>query len=82
MFPSICNCRGDATGHHEICTYASPSSDSLVSLSDIPYDFKAAYLFEWLLLLRIEEVIHLEFESIDVIPGERKEIFFFNFVTC
>jgi hypothetical protein len=36
---------------------------------------KAAYLFAWLLLLRIEEVIRLEFESIDVIPGERKEIF-------
>lgn len=32
---------------------------------------QAAYLFSWLLLLRIEEVIHIEFESIDVIPGER-----------
>jgi hypothetical protein len=36
---------------------------------------KAAYLFAWLLLLRIKEVIRLEFESIDVIPRERKEIF-------
>ena len=32
---------------------------------------QAAYLFGWLLLLRIEEVIRLNFESIDVVPGER-----------
>ncbi|KAF9488517.1 hypothetical protein BDN71DRAFT_1436092 [Pleurotus eryngii] len=29
-----------------------------------------AYLFAWLLMLRIEEVTHLKFESTDVIPGE------------
>ncbi|KAJ6613828.1 hypothetical protein B0H10DRAFT_1951220 [Mycena sp. CBHHK59/15] len=32
----------------------------------------AAYLFAWLLLLRFEEVIRLEFESINSIPGNRE----------
>ena len=39
---------------------------------------KAAYLFAWLLLLRIEEVIRIDFESIDIIPGERE----LNFCIC
>ncbi|KAJ6628166.1 hypothetical protein B0H10DRAFT_1940716 [Mycena sp. CBHHK59/15] len=34
----------------------------------------AAYLFAWLLLLRFEEVIRLEFESINSIPGNRFEV--------
>ncbi|KAF5383851.1 hypothetical protein D9615_003799 [Tricholomella constricta] len=32
----------------------------------------AAYLFAWLLLLRIEEVVRLEIGSIDIVPGERE----------
>ncbi|KDQ22200.1 hypothetical protein PLEOSDRAFT_1109321 [Pleurotus ostreatus PC15] len=32
----------------------------------------AVYLFAWLLMLRIEEVLRLEFNSIDMIPGERE----------
>ncbi|KAJ8496916.1 hypothetical protein ONZ45_g12254 [Pleurotus djamor] len=32
----------------------------------------SAYLFAWLLLLRIEEVLRLTFESIEVIPQERE----------
>lgn len=31
---------------------------------------QAAYLMAFLMLLRIEETIKLEFESIDIIPGE------------
>ena len=30
------------------------------------------YLFAWLLMLHIKEVVRLEFESIDKIPGERE----------
>ncbi|KAH7904816.1 hypothetical protein BJ138DRAFT_1018593, partial [Hygrophoropsis aurantiaca] len=30
------------------------------------------YLFAWLMMLRIEEVISIEFESIDFVPGERE----------
>ncbi|KII89592.1 hypothetical protein PLICRDRAFT_108342 [Plicaturopsis crispa FD-325 SS-3] len=33
----------------------------------------AAYLLAWLMLLRIEEAIHLKFESIDIIPGTSPE---------
>ncbi|KAG1858356.1 hypothetical protein DFJ58DRAFT_840397 [Suillus subalutaceus] len=33
-----------------------------------------AYLFAWLMLLRIEEVVTLEFTSVEVIPGERAYI--------
>ncbi|KAE9383034.1 hypothetical protein BT96DRAFT_1041444 [Gymnopus androsaceus JB14] len=32
----------------------------------------AAYLFAWLLMLRIDEALSLRFESIDKIPGERR----------
>ncbi|GLB45891.1 hypothetical protein LshimejAT787_3600030 [Lyophyllum shimeji] len=31
----------------------------------------AAYLLAWLMFLRVDEVVNLEFESIEVIPGER-----------
>lgn len=34
--------------------------------------YQTAYLFAFLMLLRIEEVVRLEFEGIDAIPGERK----------
>ncbi|KAJ7725791.1 hypothetical protein B0H16DRAFT_1332586, partial [Mycena metata] len=30
-----------------------------------------AYLLAWLMMLRIEEVVRLEFKSVDMIPGER-----------
>ncbi|KAG1800753.1 uncharacterized protein HD556DRAFT_1304768 [Suillus plorans] len=33
-----------------------------------------AYLFAWLMLLRIEEVVTLEFTSVEIIPGERAYI--------
>ncbi|KAG2737930.1 hypothetical protein P692DRAFT_20760388, partial [Suillus brevipes Sb2] len=33
-----------------------------------------AYIFAWLMLLRIEEVVTLEFTSIEIIPGERAYI--------
>ncbi|KAJ7123824.1 hypothetical protein C8R43DRAFT_899359 [Mycena crocata] len=33
-----------------------------------------AYLLAWLMLLRIEEVVRLEFKSVDVIPGEREYV--------
>ncbi|KAF7318186.1 hypothetical protein HMN09_00326800 [Mycena chlorophos] len=32
----------------------------------------AAYLIAWLMLLRVDEVVSLEFENIEHIPGERK----------
>ncbi|KAG1775337.1 hypothetical protein EV702DRAFT_973228, partial [Suillus placidus] len=32
----------------------------------------AAYLFAWLMLLRIEEVVTLKFASVEVIPGEHR----------
>jgi hypothetical protein len=38
------------------------------------FDQQAAYLLAWLMLLRIEEVVSLEFKSIDIIPGEREFI--------
>ncbi|KAJ7758785.1 hypothetical protein B0H14DRAFT_3598036, partial [Mycena olivaceomarginata] len=31
-----------------------------------------AYLLAWLMMLRVDEVIHLTFENIDKIPGERR----------
>ncbi|KAF8230492.1 hypothetical protein L208DRAFT_1423829 [Tricholoma matsutake] len=37
-----------------------------------------AYLFAWLLLLHIEEVIHVDFKSINIIPGEHE----FEFIDC
>ncbi|KAJ7453221.1 hypothetical protein FB451DRAFT_1050494, partial [Mycena latifolia] len=33
---------------------------------------QTSYLFAWLLLLRFEEVVRLEFESINMIPGNRE----------
>jgi hypothetical protein len=33
---------------------------------------QTAYLFAWLMLLRIEEVVTLEFTSVEIIPGERR----------
>jgi hypothetical protein len=33
---------------------------------------KAAYLLAWLMFLRVDEVVNLEFESIEIIPGERE----------
>jgi hypothetical protein len=35
---------------------------------------QAAYLLAWLMFLRVDEVVNLEFESIDIIPGEHESI--------
>jgi hypothetical protein len=35
---------------------------------------QAAYLLAWLMFLRVDEVVNLEFESIEIIPGERESI--------
>jgi hypothetical protein len=32
---------------------------------------QAAYLLAWLMFLRVDEVVNLEFESVEIIPGER-----------
>lgn len=38
--------------------------------------FQVAYLLAWLMMLRVDEVIHLTFENIDKIPGERMSFHF------
>jgi hypothetical protein len=42
--------------------------------------FQTAYLFAWLLLLRFEEVVRLQFESINMIPGMSK-IFHLQYIS-
>lgn len=41
---------------------------------------KTIYLLAWLILLRIEEATHLEFESIDFHPGERMSLWDYFFI--
>ncbi|KAJ7798357.1 hypothetical protein B0H14DRAFT_3545100 [Mycena olivaceomarginata] len=41
-----------------------------------------AYLFAWLLLLRFEEVVRIQFESINIIPGSRMSSLFIHLLEC
>jgi len=55
------------------------SSFTLNTISEYSVQhLKMIFLLAWLLLLRIEEAVHLEFESIDFHPGECM----FHFTFC
>jgi len=55
------------------------SSFTLNTISEYSVQhLKTIFLLAWLLLLRIEEAVHLEFESIDFHPGECM----FHFTFC
>ena len=55
-----------------IVRYVGPPPHVSWAVNNCLFFVQTAYLFAWLLMLRIEEVVRLEFESIDKIPGERE----------
>jgi hypothetical protein len=54
-----------------VCDFAHHSLAHSLALHIWLIFFQTAYIFAWLMLLRIEEVVTLEFASIEIIPGER-----------
>jgi len=63
--------------HWGVVRYVSSFTLNTISEYSVQH-LKTIFLLAWLLLLRIEEAVHLEFESIDFHPGECM----FHFTFC
>ncbi|KAJ8580610.1 hypothetical protein M405DRAFT_34173 [Rhizopogon salebrosus TDB-379] len=61
--------REDMHRLHQHCMHSPNSMPEEIRWEVVRY---TAYLFAWLMLLRIEEVVTLEFTSVEIIPGERR----------